>query len=715
MERLYLERICIGAYGRLYDAALGPLSPGLNVVYGKNESGKTTLASFVGGVLYGWEDARGSRNVYKPAGAQRHGSLIFRSVDTGQTIELSRERNVDGLQADPSWGARILEGVEKETFRTFFSLDADELRGLDCEQGAAARLLTASSGTQESPAWALERLDERIATLQSRAAGVPYSFPNLKKAKEECRAAIAEARAQSDACKKEAHELQGLEARIARQGEELARMHAEIETLAACQTSCARCDQETLAARTALEAARQEYTAVAQQRRTACAAYEGVPHFDLNQERHAAALIAQFEQERAAHERRVQEARDAFEAARAQLDADTVRAARARRPAWNLALAACLCGVASAVLVVLVSIGAQDAFVRAAGILTLAVAAGAAILAAYSALRRKRAPHVFDDGRETLAASKSILDQRVSELAAFDGRVAASLDALGLAAAGGSLASARSLLEVVREARAIRAVFSERRSAAADRMTLATARLGSLAHERAEALAAAGFDAQAPVAAVEQRRMACVTARDELQASLQEAHARAGELRRILSEAEASHGLDRLKIERAQLATREKESAQELAMLLLARRGLQEALDRWKKESQPEVYARASKLMSLLTQGAWIEVLADEGEGVAVADALHRRRAPKLLSMGTRQQLYLALRIALLETQAEVGASLPVFADDILVNFDDERRSGAVAALADLARFRQVVVFTCHREVMEAFARHAGEHAVLAL
>lgn len=713
MERLCLERICIGAYGRLYDASLGPLSPGLNVVYGKNESGKTTLASFVGGVLYGWEDARGSRNAYKPAGAKRHGSLIFRSTETGQTVELSRERNTDGLQADPSWGSRVLEGVEKETFRTFFSLDADELRGLDCEQGAAARLLTASAGTQESPAWALERLDERIAALQSRAAGAPHSFPNLKKATDECRAAIAEARAKSDACKEEAHELQGLEERIARQGEELARIHAEIEALAACQASCARCDNEAREARAALEAARQEYAAVAQQRREACAPYEGVPHFDLNQERHAAALVAQFEQERAALTQRVQEARDAFEAAHARLDAETVRTARGRRPAWNLALAACLCGVASAVLVVLMGMGAQDVFVRAAGALTLAVAAGAAVLAAYSALKHRRA-RTFG-GHETLAASKSILDQRALELASFDRRTAAALDALGLSAAGGSLASARSLLDVVREARATRAVFSERRSAATDRMTLATARLGSLAHERGEALAAVGFDAQAPVAAVEQRRLACIAARDELQASLQGCHARAGELRRILSEAEMSHELDKLKIERAQLATRERESAQELAMLLLARRSLQEALDRWKKESQPEVYARASKLMALLTQGAWIEVLADEGEGVAVADALHRRRPPRLLSMGTRQQLYLALRIALLETQADVGASLPVFADDILVNFDDERRSGAVAALADLARFRQVVVFTCHHEVMEAFARHAGEHAVLAL
>ena len=71
MKRSYLEHIKIVSFGAFSNKAVGPFAPHLNVVYGPNEAGKTTLASFVGGVLFGWEEARGSRNTYKPANAER--------------------------------------------------------------------------------------------------------------------------------------------------------------------------------------------------------------------------------------------------------------------------------------------------------------------------------------------------------------------------------------------------------------------------------------------------------------------------------------------------------------------------------------------------------------------------------------------------------------------------------------------------------------------
>ena len=77
---------------------------------------------------------------------------------------------------------------------------------------------------------------------------------------------------------------------------------------------------------------------------------------------------------------------------------------------------------------------------------------------------------------------------------------------------------------------------------------------------------------------------------------------------------------------------------------------------------------------------------------------------PEHLSMGTRQQLYLSLRIALLLTADAVGRKLPVMCDDILVNFDEKRRAGAVRALAQLAEHRQVILFTCHPEVVKLFS-----------
>ncbi len=169
MTRPYLERVKIASFGAFSNMAVGPLTPGLNVIFGRNESGKTTLASFVGGVLFGWEDARGMRNTYKPANAERAGSLFFQAG--GNEIELSRGRNADGLQGD----AALVSDIDKETFQTMFSLTSDELRTLRNTSDVTAKLLTAGSGTGASPAHARSLIQNRLAEYTSRAAGIEHS------------------------------------------------------------------------------------------------------------------------------------------------------------------------------------------------------------------------------------------------------------------------------------------------------------------------------------------------------------------------------------------------------------------------------------------------------------------------------------------------------------------------------------------------------------
>ena len=89
---IYLQRAHMAAFGRFIDRALGPFKPGLNVVYGPNEAGKTTARAFVGGVLFGWPEARGSRNAYKPRAASREGSLLFCDAASGEVGRVSRVR-----------------------------------------------------------------------------------------------------------------------------------------------------------------------------------------------------------------------------------------------------------------------------------------------------------------------------------------------------------------------------------------------------------------------------------------------------------------------------------------------------------------------------------------------------------------------------------------------------------------------------------------------
>jgi uncharacterized protein YhaN len=76
------------------------------------------------------------------------------------------------------------------------------------------------------------------------------------------------------------------------------------------------------------------------------------------------------------------------------------------------------------------------------------------------------------------------------------------------------------------------------------------------------------------------------------------------------------------------------------------------------------------------------------------------------LSDGTRDQLYLALRLATIERFAVHAEPLPLVLDDAFVHFDDARARAALTALADLAPRAQVLFFT-HHERLVAIAEDA--------
>ena len=74
------------------------------------------------------------------------------------------------------------------------------------------------------------------------------------------------------------------------------------------------------------------------------------------------------------------------------------------------------------------------------------------------------------------------------------------------------------------------------------------------------------------------------------------------------------------------------------------------------------------------------------------------------MSEGTTDQLFLALRLAAVEQSVASGIRLPFLADDLFVNFDDERSEAGFRVLAELAKSTQVLFFT-HHPHLAAIAR----------
>ncbi|MCL6636705.1 MAG: AAA family ATPase [Alicyclobacillus sp.] len=162
---------------------------------------------------------------------------------------------------------------------------------------------------------------------------------------------------------------------------------------------------------------------------------------------------------------------------------------------------------------------------------------------------------------------------------------------------------------------------------------------------------------------------------------------------------------------RAELA----ELWQEYVRVELARRLLERAVEVFRERNEGAVLARASAWLARLTLGRYRK-LTVEYEGSA--PYLQAERADGLclrvpqLSDGTRDQLFLALRLAFVERHNAAAEPLPLVLDDVLVHFDDQRTRAALAALAELAGQTQVLYFTHHREVVTAAQALTDTHRV---
>jgi uncharacterized protein YhaN len=141
-----------------------------------------------------------------------------------------------------------------------------------------------------------------------------------------------------------------------------------------------------------------------------------------------------------------------------------------------------------------------------------------------------------------------------------------------------------------------------------------------------------------------------------------------------------------------------------LAMVILARE-----IERYRDENQAPLLASASSLFARLTLGAFSGVKAgfDDKDKPCLRCLRAQKDAEAVevdvsgLSDGTRDQLYLALRLASLLRRAEVSEPMPLVLDDALIQLDDQRASAALAVLAEVAEKMQVLFFTHHARLVE--------------
>ena len=148
-----IDTIAIDGFGRFHDRRLSP-APGLTVVRGPNEAGKTTLLAFTRAMLFGFET-----NAYPALRGGKRGGWLDVEMADGRKLRIERygERGGRGrlrvIENDADLGrsrlAQLLQGVESNVYRNIFAFGLAELTRFETlgADEVAARIYGAGAGT----------------------------------------------------------------------------------------------------------------------------------------------------------------------------------------------------------------------------------------------------------------------------------------------------------------------------------------------------------------------------------------------------------------------------------------------------------------------------------------------------------------------------------------------------------------------------------------
>lgn len=656
-------------FGKLEHRSLS-FSKGLNIIEAPNESGKSTLLAFLRVMLYGFppreRGAMADKNRYAPWSlSPMRGTLALTCEKGGITLQRDTARANSPMGRFSAVYTGSGEAVDGLT-----AADCGEtLLGVPCEVYERSAFIRQSSLTVDASA----ELERRIAALITTGEeGQSFS---------EASAALKK---QLNACKyNKSGRIPALEAEISAQERAL----DELSQL----TRSKRKAEEALAAFDAEEASLREQLRThdlcdAQDARRAAAEARQAWQSTENKAEHL---------RRALIEQNVP-ARDALEQGRARLNAlSSLKAADAQkrcddaeaalsdfdaRPAERPRSLLPYIIVSAVLLLLFIFVSALPSPVALAGCIVSGAALAALLVLNWNNARKVRAAHeekrgvleqALRDARSDAAAQQKLYDAAARELlvlipAGDISRVGAYLDA--------ALQKYAELDALTREARDLSL-----------RCELLSARVpkGDIPDEPTERPARSRTELQTALDALAQRRREAQSTFDYT----------SGRCRAIGDAAELEAALTQKRDELAQKQA-------EYDAIALAMESLQSANTALQNRFSPALSRRAGELFSRLTGGKYESVLLDRTFSAQAGETGESvSHDAQLLSLGTLDQLYLAVRLAICESALPADDPPPIVLDDALVRFDDERCRAALELLLEESKSRQILLFTCqHRE-----------------
>ncbi len=129
-------------------------------------------------------------------------------------------------------------------------------------------------------------------------------------------------------------------------------------------------------------------------------------------------------------------------------------------------------------------------------------------------------------------------------------------------------------------------------------------------------------------------------------------------------------------------------------ILDIARDNLQKAIEATGSSFGPKLNKMTSDIFSKITGDKYSALIVDRQYKISVREKNGAFHEWKYLSNGTIDQAYLALRLALSQIITENGESLPLFLDDVLIQYDSVRKKAAMEFLTEYSKDTQIIYFT---------------------
>lgn len=177
-----------------------------------------------------------------------------------------------------------------------------------------------------------------------------------------------------------------------------------------------------------------------------------------------------------------------------------------------------------------------------------------------------------------------------------------------------------------------------------------------------------------------------------------------GRVEQQLQDVEQNERLATAMFEQQMLLAQLEQHVQRWAVRTMCRHVLDRARQIYERERQPAVLREASRFFQVMTEGRYVQIMVPLGEmRLEIVPAKGGSRTTEVLSRGTAEQLYLAMRLAFVREYAKHAGPLPLVVDDIFVNFDPGRAKATMKIFGEVARTHQILFFTCHPHVSRWF------------